>query len=57
VRYNDLAAVRSVQGVLTPEQWQQLPEWYRNPRMQRGPGGGGGRQGGTGPERARPPGA
>lgn len=39
-RNNFLAAVKQAQGVLTPEQWNELPESVRNPTMQRGPGGG-----------------
>lgn len=35
-RNNYLAAVKSAQGVLTPEQWQQLPDAVRNPTLQRG---------------------
>ena len=35
-RNNYLAAVKSAQSVLTPEQWQMLPEEVRNPTLQRG---------------------
>ena len=35
-RNNYLAAVKSAQEVLTPEQWAQLPEAVRNPTLQRG---------------------
>jgi len=41
------AALKEVQGVLTPEQWEKVPERVRNP--QQGPGGPGGQR--------RPPGA
>jgi hypothetical protein len=36
-RNNYLAAVRSAQAILTPAQWQQLPEQVRNPTLPRGP--------------------
>jgi hypothetical protein len=49
-----LAALKSAEKVLTPEQWKQLPEFVRNPTLRRGPLGGGG-QGGQGERRARPP--
>ena len=46
-RNNYLAAVKSAQTILTPEQWSKLPEEIRNPSLQRAfPGRG----------RARPPG-
>lgn len=32
-----LSAVESVRGILTAEQWDQLPEAFRNPRLRRGP--------------------
>jgi hypothetical protein len=35
-----LAAVRSAEQVLTPEQWQRLPEEVRNPVLRAGPGAG-----------------
>jgi hypothetical protein len=40
VRNNYLRAVGEVQAILRPEQWERLPEWYRNPALQqqRGPG-------------------
>jgi hypothetical protein len=44
-----LAAIQRTKQVLTPEQWNLLPETFRNPALQRGPGG---RQGG--PPRPRP---
>jgi hypothetical protein len=34
-----LAAIASTKQVLTPEQWSKLPESFRNPALQRGPGG------------------
>jgi hypothetical protein len=43
-RANYLAAVESIRSILTPEQWAQLPETFRNPRLPgRGPRGGAGR--------------
>ncbi|MGH7719238.1 MAG: carboxypeptidase regulatory-like domain-containing protein [Gemmatimonadaceae bacterium] len=50
-RNNYVAAVRSAERVLTPEQWQRLPEEIRNPTLRRGPGAGGRERPG-----ARPPG-
>ena len=47
-----LAALKSAEKVLTPEQWKQLPEAVRNPTLRRGPGAGGGQ----GERRQRPPG-
>lgn len=44
-RNNYLAAVQKAQKVLTPAQWNKLPDAVRNPRFQRGPGGGGRRGG------------
>ncbi|MFL5613442.1 MAG: carboxypeptidase regulatory-like domain-containing protein [Gemmatimonadaceae bacterium] len=35
-RNNYLAAVKSAQQILTPEQWNKLPEEIRNPTLQRG---------------------
>jgi hypothetical protein len=35
-RNNYLAAVKSAQGILTPEQWNKLPDEIRNPTLQRG---------------------
>jgi len=35
-RNNYLAAVTSAQGILTPEQWNLLPEAVRNPTLNRG---------------------
>jgi hypothetical protein len=35
-RNSYLAAVKSAQSVLTPEQWQMLPDDVRNPTLQRG---------------------
>ena len=32
------AALQSVRGVLTPEQWEKLPEDVRNPQLRGGPG-------------------
>jgi hypothetical protein len=60
-RDNYLGALRSAEKVLTPAQWQQLPEALRNPRL---PGPGRGLRGGQGEgqtrgeqgERRRPPG-
>ena len=46
-RNNYLAAVKSAQTILTPEQWNKLPEEIRNPSLQRASPGRG---------RARPPG-
>jgi hypothetical protein len=42
VRNNYVQAIAEVRQILRPEQWDQLPEWYRNPSLQqqRGPGGG-----------------
>lgn len=37
-RNNYLAAVKNAQKILTPEQWNMLPEQVRNPTLQRGPG-------------------
>lgn len=37
-RNNYLAAIKSAQAVLTPEQWKQLPEELRNPSLMRGMG-------------------
>ena len=34
-RANYLAAVKSIEEILTPEQWAQLPENFRNPTLQR----------------------
>ncbi|HEY8176315.1 MAG TPA: carboxypeptidase regulatory-like domain-containing protein [Gemmatimonadaceae bacterium] len=34
-----LAAIESTKQVLTPEQWNMLPDSFRNPALQRGPGG------------------
>lgn len=48
-RNNYLAAVQKAQKVLTPEQWNKLPDAVRNPRLQRGFGGAGGRGGRGGP--------
>ena len=36
-RQNYLAAIESIRGILTPEQWNQLPENFRNPRLRTGP--------------------
>ena len=44
-----LTSIQSVKQLLTPEQWNMLPETFRNPSPPRGPGG---RQGG--PPRPRP---
>jgi hypothetical protein len=52
VRDDYVATIRAAERVLTPEQWQKLPEWLRNPSLQRGPGGPGGRGGRGG---VRPP--
>ena len=50
-RNNYLAAIESIKGVLTAEQWEMLPENFRNPAL-RGPGG----PGGPGrPQRPPPP--
>jgi len=35
-RNNYLAAVKSAQAILTPEQWNKLPDEIRNPSLQRG---------------------
>ena len=35
-RNNYLAALKSAQGILTPEQWSKLPDDIRNPTLQRG---------------------
>jgi hypothetical protein len=35
-RNNYLAAVKSAQAILTPEQWKMLPDEIRNPALQRG---------------------
>ena len=35
-RNNYLAAVKSAQAILTPEQWNKLPDEIRNPTLQRG---------------------
>ena len=35
-RNNYLAAVKSAQAILTPEQWSRLPDDIRNPTLQRG---------------------
>ena len=44
-RNNYLAAVKSAQVVLTPKQWNMLPDEVRNPTLQRGgPGGARGRR-------------
>jgi len=34
-RGNYLAAIESIRGILTPGQWSQLPETFRNPRLRR----------------------
>jgi len=52
VRDDYVSTLREAERVLTPEQWQKLPEWLRNPSLQRGPGGPGGRGGRGG---MRPP--
>ena len=49
-----LAALKSAEKVLTPEQWKQLPEFVKNPTLRRGLGGAGG-AGGQGERRQRPP--
>ena len=41
-RNNYLAAVESIKGVLTEEQWNKLPEAFRNPARRARPGGPGG---------------
>jgi len=46
-RGNYLAAIESIKEILTPEQWEQLPENFRNPRLQARPG--------AGQNRPRPP--
>ncbi|MEK7402410.1 MAG: carboxypeptidase regulatory-like domain-containing protein [Gemmatimonadota bacterium] len=51
-RNNYLAAIESIKGVLTAEQWAMLPENFRNPVL-RGPGIG--RPGGEGRPPQRPP--
>ncbi|MEP6732920.1 MAG: carboxypeptidase regulatory-like domain-containing protein, partial [bacterium] len=33
-RDNYVAAVKTLQAILTPEQWAMLPEWFRNPTTQ-----------------------
>jgi len=35
-RNNYLAAIKSAQAILTPEQWRMLPDDIRNPSLQRG---------------------
>jgi hypothetical protein len=44
-RADYLAAIESIRAILTPEQWAQLPENFRNPRLRRVPGQGPGRPG------------
>ncbi len=51
-RNNYVAAVKSMQAVLTPEQWALLPEWFRNPTTQPQAGG---RPGQGGARGGRPP--
>jgi len=50
-RNNYLAAVESIKGVLTPEQWNILPEAFRNPSLRARPGGPGGPGGAGRPQR------
>ncbi|HUF30508.1 MAG TPA: carboxypeptidase regulatory-like domain-containing protein [Gemmatimonadaceae bacterium] len=45
-RAHYLAAIRSAEGVLTPRQWSQLPEWVRSPAL-------GGRRPGNNEQRQR----
>ncbi|MEP6991912.1 MAG: TonB-dependent receptor, partial [bacterium] len=47
-----VAAVKAMQPILTPAQWDKLPDWFRTPVTQAGAGGrgaGGGRPGGRPP--------
>jgi hypothetical protein len=37
-RQNYLSAIESIRGILTPEQWAQLPENFRNPALRARPG-------------------
>jgi hypothetical protein len=46
-RNNYLAAIESIRAELTPEQWNMLPEAFRNPSLRARPGGG--------PGQGRPP--
>jgi hypothetical protein len=50
-RNNYLAAIESIKGVLTPEQWAMLPEAFRNPSLRARPGGPGGPGGAGRPQR------
>ena len=55
-RNNYLAAIESIKAVLTPEQWNMLPEAFRNPSLRARPGGPGGAGGAGGAGRPqRPP--
>jgi hypothetical protein len=55
-RNNYLVATKSIQTVLTPEQWAEVPETVKNPSLRPAGGQGGRRPDGAGTGTQRPPG-
>jgi hypothetical protein len=50
-RNNYVAAVKQMQGILTAEQWEKLPDWFRNPTTNANAGRGAGQGGARGGQR------